>query len=104
MSDAVGQRVNSRQQPVKGGLQVRLRQVVTGAEAQVNVELMGESDEGLEVRYSWVTWSHRYQHTDAYFGSTCCTLIEQDGRPQIIRKTVRLNNDYIRQVIDVYHI
>lgn len=35
---------------------------------------------------------------------TCCTLIEQDGRPQIIRKTVRLNNDYIRQVIDVYHI
>ncbi len=28
---------------------------------------MGESDEGLEVRYSWVTWSHRYQHTDAYF-------------------------------------
>ena len=69
-----------------------------------NVELMGESDEGLEVRYSWVTWSHRYQHTDAYFGSTCCTLIEQDGRPQIIRKTVRLNNDYIRQVIDVYHI
>ena len=69
-----------------------------------NVELMGESDEGLEVRYSWVTWSHRYQHTDAYFGSTCCTLIEQDGRPQIVRKTVRLNNDYIRQVIDVYHI
>lgn len=47
---------------------------------------------------------HRYQHTDAYFGSTCCTLIEQDGRPQIVRKTVRLNNDYIRQVIDVYHI
>ncbi|MEH2764465.1 aromatic-ring-hydroxylating dioxygenase subunit beta, partial [Klebsiella pneumoniae] len=69
-----------------------------------NVELLGESDEGLEVRYSWVTWSHRYQHTDAYFGSTCCTLIEQDGRPQIVRKTVRLNNDYIRQVIDVYHI
>lgn len=25
-----------------------------------NVELLGESDEGLEVRYSWVTWSHRY--------------------------------------------
>ena len=69
-----------------------------------DVELLGESDEGLEVRYSWVTWSHRYQHTDAYFGSTCCTLIESAGKPQIIRKTVRLNNDYIRQVIDVYHI
>ena len=43
MSDAVGQRVNSRQQAVKGGLQVRLRQVVAGAEAQVNVELMGQA-------------------------------------------------------------
>ncbi|MDF5745582.1 aromatic-ring-hydroxylating dioxygenase subunit beta, partial [Klebsiella quasipneumoniae] len=69
-----------------------------------NVELLGESDEGLELRYSWVTWSHRYQHTDAFFGATCCTLTEQDGRPQIVRKTGRLNNDYIRQVIDVYHI
>ncbi len=39
-----------------------------------NVELLGESDEGLEVRYNWVTWSHRYQHTDAYFGSTCSSL------------------------------
>ena len=44
-----------------------------------NVELLGESDEGLEVRYSWVTWSHRYQHTDAFFGATCCTLTEQDA-------------------------
>ncbi|PLN68436.1 benzoate 1,2-dioxygenase small subunit, partial [Klebsiella quasipneumoniae] len=47
-----------------------------------NVELLGENDEGLKVRYSWVTWSHRYQHTDAFFGATCCTLTEQDGRPQ----------------------
>lgn len=56
------------------------------------------------MRYNWVTGAIAIQHTDYYFGSTCCTLIEQDGRPQIIRKTVRLNNDYIRQVIDVYHI
>jgi hypothetical protein len=35
-----------RQQSVKRGLQVRLRQVVTGAEAQVNVELMGEAQRG----------------------------------------------------------
>ena len=43
MSDAVGQRVNSRQQAVKGDLQVRLRQVGAGAEAQVNVELMRQA-------------------------------------------------------------
>jgi benzoate/toluate 1,2-dioxygenase beta subunit len=58
----------------------------------------------VEVRYNWVTYNHRYQHTDAWFGSTCVTLTTCDGKPQILRKTVRLNNDYIRQVIDVYHI
>lgn len=56
------------------------------------------------MRYNWVTYNHRYQHTDAWFGSTCVTLTTCDGKPQILRKTVRLNNDYIRQVIDVYHI
>lgn len=69
-----------------------------------NVERLGETEQGMEVRYNWVTYCHRYQQTDTWFGSTCCTLIESAGKPQIIRKTVRLNNDYIRQVIDVYHI
>ncbi|AIR01338.1 benzoate 1,2-dioxygenase small subunit [Pluralibacter gergoviae] len=69
-----------------------------------NVELLGENAQGVEVRYSWVTYNYRYQHTDAYFGSTICTLAEHNDKPQIVRKTVRLNNDYIRQVIDVYHI
>ena len=69
-----------------------------------NIERLGEKEGGIEVRYNWVTYSHRYQHTGAYFGTTHCTLVEQDGQPLIVRKTVRLNNDYIRQVIDVYHI
>lgn len=69
-----------------------------------NVELMGESDEGLEVCYSWVIWSYCYQYMDVYFGFICCMLIEQDGRLQIVCKIVCLNNDYICQVIDVYYI
>jgi benzoate/toluate 1,2-dioxygenase beta subunit len=69
-----------------------------------NIERLGESEQGIEVRYNWVTYSHRYQYTDIYFGTTRCVLIENDGKPQIISKTVRLNNDYIRQVIDVYHV
>ncbi|CAI9396540.1 MULTISPECIES: benzoate 1,2-dioxygenase small subunit [Citrobacter] len=69
-----------------------------------NIELLGEKEGGVEVRYNWVTYSHRYQHTDAYFGTTHCTLVEEGDQPLITRKTVRLNNDYIRQVIDVYHI
>lgn len=69
-----------------------------------NIALLGETENGCEVRYNWATYSHRYQQTDVYFGTTHCTLIECDNQPQITRKTVRLNNDYIRQVIDVYHI
>ena len=43
-------------------------------------------------------WSHRYQHTDAYFGSTWLHA-NRAGRQTADRaKTVRLNNDYIRQV------
>lgn len=69
-----------------------------------NIELLDNSGTNVEVRYNWVTYSHRYQHTDSYFGCTRCTLIWQDDAPRIVRKTVRLNNDYIRQVIDIYHI
>ncbi|WP_336220358.1 benzoate 1,2-dioxygenase small subunit [Citrobacter amalonaticus] len=69
-----------------------------------NIALLGETENGCEVRYNWATYSHRYQQTDVYFGTTHCTLIECDNQPRITRKTVRLNNDYIRQVIDVYHI
>lgn len=69
-----------------------------------NIELLDETGNGCEVRYNWATYSHRYQQTDVYFGTTHCTLVERDGQPRIARKTVRLNNDYIRQVIDVFHI
>lgn len=69
-----------------------------------NIEITGQSEQGVEVRYNWVTYSHRYQQTDCYFGTTFCTLIEGEGLPQIVLKTIRLNNDYIRQVIDVYHV
>lgn len=69
-----------------------------------NIELLGSSEQGMEVRYNWVTYSHRYQHTEHYFGTTTCILQETGGLPQIVRKTIQLNNDYIRQVIDIYHI
>lgn len=69
-----------------------------------NIELLGSSEQGMEVRYNWVTYSHRYQHTEHYFGTTTCVLQETGGLPQIVRKTIQLNNDYIRQVIDIYHI
>ncbi|WP_431221922.1 benzoate 1,2-dioxygenase small subunit [Serratia sp. L9] len=69
-----------------------------------NVELLEENSSYVEVRYNWVTHSHRYQKTDLFFGSTRCRIALNDGQLLIERKTVQLNNDYISQVIDIYHI
>lgn len=69
-----------------------------------NVELLAGNGEQAEVRYNWVTYSHRYQHTDLFFGTTHCTLEIRAGRPSITRKKICLNNDYINQVIDIYHV
>ncbi len=69
-----------------------------------NIELLGEDGDRLEVRYSWCTFSHRYKHTDQFFGHTECTLIRQGEVIQIARKKIQLNNDYINQVIDIYHL
>ena len=69
-----------------------------------NVAIVADGGEQVDVRYNWVTYSHRYKETDVYFGTTYCTLEMSDGRPRIARKTIQLNNDYIRQVIDVYHV
>lgn len=69
-----------------------------------NVELLAGDGARAEVRYNWVTYSHRYQQTDLFFGTTYCTLEMRAGRPNIVKKKIRLNNDYINQVIDIYHV
>lgn len=69
-----------------------------------NVELLAENAYGVEVRYNWVTYSHRYQKTDLFFGNTRCRIALNEEQPLIERKIVQLNNDYISQVIDIYHI
>ncbi|KJD17910.1 benzene 1,2-dioxygenase, partial [Vreelandella aquamarina] len=50
------------------------------------------------------TLSHRYKKTDSFFGTSFYTLDVSGERPLITRKVVQLNNDYIHQVIDVYHV
>ncbi|TDR51513.1 ring hydroxylating enzyme beta subunit, partial [Halomonas ventosae] len=57
-----------------------------------------------ELRFNWHTLSHRYKKTDSYFGSAFYTLDVSGATPLITRKVVQLNNDYIHQVIDVYHV
>ena len=58
----------------------------------------------IDVRYNFHTLNHRYKVTDHFFGTMFVTLRNGTDGPLIARKTIVLKNDYIRQVIDIYHI
>ncbi|NWD71705.1 benzoate 1,2-dioxygenase small subunit [Pseudomonas gingeri] len=69
-----------------------------------NLEVLGGDEREVELRFNWHTLSHRYKTTDAYFGTSFYHLDVSGEQPLITRKKVILNNDYIHQVIDIYHI
>ena len=70
-----------------------------------NVEILADRGDSLDVRYNFHTLSHRYKVTDHFFGAIFLTLkVMGDGSFQITRKKIVLKNDYISQVIDIYHI
>ncbi|WP_348521703.1 aromatic-ring-hydroxylating dioxygenase subunit beta [Chromohalobacter sp. 11-W] len=69
-----------------------------------SLEVLSQEGDKVELRFNWHTLSHRYQQTNAYFGTSFYTLDVSGDAPLIERKTVILNNDYIHQVIDVYHV
>ena len=69
-----------------------------------NVEITAQRDGEVEVRFNWLTLSHRYKDTLTFFGTSYYTLDTRGPAPLITRKKIVLKNDYIRQVIDVYHV
>jgi benzoate/toluate 1,2-dioxygenase beta subunit len=70
-----------------------------------NVEELDERGDLVDVRYNFHTLSHRYKVTDQFFGTIFVTLKKaEDGSYLILRKKIVLKDDYIRQVIDIYHI
>ncbi|MBS0476483.1 MAG: benzoate 1,2-dioxygenase small subunit [Proteobacteria bacterium] len=69
-----------------------------------NVEVLAERGDAVDVRYNFHTLSHRYKQTDHFFGAVFATLRKVEGGFLIARKKIVLKSDYIRQVIDVYHI
>lgn len=69
-----------------------------------NVEVLADRDDAVDVRYNFHTLSHRYKITDHFFG-TVYVMLRKKGQDFVIaRKKIVLKNDYIRQVIDVYHV
>ncbi|HJU50329.1 MAG TPA: aromatic-ring-hydroxylating dioxygenase subunit beta, partial [Pseudogulbenkiania sp.] len=55
-------------------------------------------------RFNWHTLSHRYKTNYSHFGMARYVIDFSGASPKIRNKYVVLKNDYIHQVIDVYHI
>ncbi|WP_313206525.1 benzoate 1,2-dioxygenase small subunit [Stenotrophomonas sp.] len=69
-----------------------------------NVEILAERGDEVDVRYNFLTLNHRYKVDDQFFG-TCFVTLRREGEGYLIgNKKIVLKNDYIRQVIDVYHV
>lgn len=69
-----------------------------------NVEVLDVRGEEVDIRYNFNTLNHRYKVTDSFFGTMFVTLRRSGDQLLISAKKIVLKNDYIRQVIDVYHI
>ncbi|MDN0082049.1 benzoate 1,2-dioxygenase small subunit [Crenobacter sp. SG2305] len=69
-----------------------------------NVELEKQDGDRVTVRFNWHTLSHRYKTNYSHFGMARYVIDFGGERPQIRNKYVVLKNDYIHQVIDIYHI
>ncbi|BDD93112.1 benzoate 1,2-dioxygenase small subunit [Pandoraea sp. XJJ-1] len=99
----------------RGGLEDRVFRIKTErssasmpeprtAHTVANVEVLAQRDDEVDVRYNFSTLSHRYKATDQFFGTMFVTLRHDGDALLIAKKKIVLKNDYIRQVLDVYHV
>ena len=72
--------------------------------AITNVEIVAERGGEIDVRFNWHTLSHRYKETQGFFGTSFYTIATDGETPLITNKKIVLKNDYIHQVIDIYHV
>ena len=71
---------------------------------RTNLEILERDESQVKLRFNWQTNSHRYHTTQMFFVTAFYTLDITGGQPVITNKKVILNNDYINQVIDIYHL
>jgi benzoate/toluate 1,2-dioxygenase beta subunit len=69
-----------------------------------NIEIIEQADGICRLRFNWHTMSVRYNCTDHFCGTSFYTLDVSGSSPLIKEKKVVLKTDYIRHVIDVYHL
>lgn len=101
--------------PNRQGLEDRVYRLKTGrssastpeartVHAISNVEILADQGTTVELRYNWHTLSHRMQQTSQFFGTAHCTLDMRGDAIRILKKMIVLKNDYIHQVVDIYHL
>ena len=69
-----------------------------------NIEVVATDGLEVTVRFNWNTLSFRYKTSYSYFGMSRYEIDFSGPQPQILNKYVVLKNDYINQVIDIYHL
>ena len=69
-----------------------------------NIEIIERDGDKVTVRFNWNTLSFRYKNSYSYFGMSRYVIDFSATQPQILNKYVVLKNDYINQVIDIYHL
>ena len=76
----------------------------TSLESIANIEVMQRDGDQVTVRFNWHTLSFRYKTSYSYFGMSRYVIDFSAEQPKIVNKYVVLKNDYINQVIDIYHL
>lgn len=69
-----------------------------------NIEVVERHGDKVTVRFNWNTLSFRYKTSYSYFGMSRYEIDFSGEQPKILSKYVVLKNDYINQVIDIYHL
>lgn len=69
-----------------------------------NIEIIEQQGMQVTVRFNWHTLSFRYKTNYNYFGMSRYVIDCSSPSFKILNKYVVLKNDYIHQVIDIYHL
>ena len=69
-----------------------------------NLEIFEKTGELCRLRFNWHTLSFRYKTVDQFYGTSFYTLDIRGENPLVKEKKVVLKNDYVRHVLDIYHI
>ena len=69
-----------------------------------NIEVIERDGNKVTVRFNWNTLSFRYKTNYSYFGMSRYEIDFFFFLPKILSKYVVFKNDYINQVIDIYHL